>query len=106
MFKPETLIPGKEICEVKKDFSGAQRIEQYRLGKEAVYIPAGLKWNYIPKAEIESVSASHRTVSAGHCVTVEVQTPSLEIVTSCGPFELHLEKQASLDIFLADLDKH
>ena len=103
MLKPVTLIPGAEISDVKKDFSGAERIEQYRLGKEAVYIPAGLKWNYIPKSGIIRVSASQRTVSAGHCVTVEVQTPSLEIETSAGSFDLHLEKQASLDRFLEDL---
>ena len=106
MFKPATLIPGTELNDVKKDFSSADRIEQYRLGKEAVYIPAGLKWNYIPKSSILSVNSSQRTVSAGHCVTVEVRTPSLEIVTSAGPFELHLEKKSSLDRFLDDLDTH
>ena len=105
MSKYVTLIPGAEISDAKKDFSDAVRIEQYRLGKEAVYIPAGLKWNYIPKSAITGVSSSSRTVSAGHCVTVEVQTPSLEIVTSAGCFDLYLEKQASLNRFLEDLDK-
>ena len=104
MSKYVTLIPGAEISDAKKDFSGAERIEQYRLGKEAVYIPAGLKWNYLPKSAITGVSPSQRTVSAGHCVTVEVQTPSLEITTSAGSFDLHLEKQASLDRFLLSLD--
>ena len=106
MFKPATLIPGTELNDVKKDFSSADRIEQYRLGKEAVYIPAGQKWNYIPKCSILSVNSSQRTVSAGHCVTVEVRTPSLEIVTSAGSFDLHLEKKSSLDRFLDDLDTH
>lgn len=104
MFVPETLIPGKTIDDVKADFRTAERLEQYRLGKSAVYIPAGLKWNYIPRAEIRKVSASHRTVSAGHCVTVQVRTPSLELVTSGGTFELSLEKQASLEKLLTALD--
>ena len=104
MFVPESLIPGKVIDDVKADFRAAERVEQYRLGKDAVYIPAGLRWNYIPRSEIQSASASHRTVNAGHCVTVQVRTPSLEIVTAAGSFDLNLEKQASLDKLLAALE--
>jgi hypothetical protein len=39
----------------------------------------------------------------GHCVTVRVRTPALTIVTDAESFELSLEKQASLDRFLAVL---
>ncbi len=104
MFTPESLIPGEMLNNVKEDFRNALRIEQYRLGNEAIYIPAGLKWNYIPRCRILQATSSHRTVSAGHCVTVQVKTPSLEIVTSSGSFELHLEKQSSLDRFLDKLN--
>ena len=104
MFVPETLIPGKTIDDVKADFRAAERMEQYRLGKNAVYIPAGLKWNYIPRSEIRQAVSSHRTVSAGHCVTVQVRTPSLELLTDSGPIELHLEKEASLEKFLTALN--
>ncbi len=100
MFTPESLIPGITVTDARKDLRDAERIEQYRLGKKAVYIPAGLKWNYIPRSAIQSASSSHRTVSAGHCVTVEVKTPALEIVTAEKSFDLHLEKAASLDRFL------
>ena len=103
MFTPESLIPGIVLDDVKADFKAAERIEQYRLGKDAVYIPAGLKWNYVPRRAIRSAEASHRTVSAGHCVTVRVRTPALTIVTDAESFELSLEKQASLDRFLAVL---
>ena len=104
MFTPESLIPGISIPDARKDLRGAEKIEQYRLGNEAVYIPAGLKWKYIPRSSIQSASSSHRTVSAGHCVTVEVKTPSLEIVTSAGSFDLHMEKTASLERFLECLN--
>jgi hypothetical protein len=103
MAAPETLVPGVTIEDVKADFRTAERVEQYRLGKAAVYIPAGLRWNYIPRSAIREASPSHRTVSAGHCVTVQVRTPTLEIVTEAGSFDLSLEKQASLDRFLAAL---
>ena len=104
MFTPESLIPSITIDDAKNDLRNAERIEQYRLGNEAIYIPAGLKWNYIPRCRILQATSSHRTVSAGHCVTVQVKTPSLEIVTSSGSFELHLEKQSSLDRFLYELN--
>ncbi len=100
---PETLIPGCELKDPRSDLRTAVRVEQYRLGKEALYIPAGLRWKYIPLRAIREVSASHRTVSAGHCVTVQVRTPSLEIITEAGTFDLDLEKQASLERFLAVL---
>ena len=103
MFTPESLIPGIVLGDVKADFKAAERIEQYRLGKDAVYIPAGLKWNYVPRRAIRSAETSHRTVSAGHCVAVRVRTPALTIVTDAESFELSLEKQASLDRFLAVL---
>ena len=103
MAVPVSLIPDKTIEDVKSDFRAAERIEQYRLGEKAVYLPAGMRWNYIPRSEILEAAPSHRTVSAGHCVTVRVQTPALELVTAAGPVELHLEKQASLDKFLAAL---
>ncbi len=99
----ETLVPGNVIKGVKVDFRSAERVEQYRLGKAGVYIPAGLRWTYIPRSAIREASASQRTVSAGHCVTVQVRTPMLEISTEAGSFSLNLEKQASLDRFLAVL---
>ena len=91
MFGPETLIPGKTIDGVNEDLRAAERVEQYRLGKAAVYIPAGLKWKYIPRSEILEAAADHRTVNAGHCVTVQVRTPSLRLVTAAGAFDLNLE---------------
>ena len=48
MFEPKCLIPGKEIENVKADFRSAKRVEQYRIGQLALYMPEGLRWNYIP----------------------------------------------------------
>ncbi|MBO6039930.1 MAG: hypothetical protein J6P58_01850 [Oscillospiraceae bacterium] len=96
MFRPTALIEGLVIDDPSEDFRTAQRIEQYRVGKAALYIPAGLRWNYIPFSAIRSAGESRRTVSAGHCVTVEIKTPALELETSAGPMTLNLEKPDSL----------
>ncbi len=101
MFKPTALIAGAAIEDPAEDFRGAQRIEQYRLGQEALYIPAGLRWNYIPLSAVLSAGESHRTVSGGHCVTVEMKMPALELETSAGPMTLNLEKPESLRKLLA-----
>ena len=100
MFKPNSLIAGAEIGDPSGDFRAAQKIEQYRVGKEAIYLPAGLRWNYIPFSAIRSVGEAHRTVSAGHCVTVEMKMPALSLETSAGPMTLNLEKPESLQKML------
>lgn len=101
MFKPTSLIKGAEINDPSGDLRAAQRIEQYRVGREALYLPAGLRWNYIPLSQIRSAGQAHRTVSAGHCVTVEMKMPTLSLETSAGPMTLNLEKPESLQKLLA-----
>ena len=68
------------------------KVEQYRIGKAAVYFPAGFRWEYIPLTEIQSAGVSHRNVTAGHCVTVTERKPAVELVTAGGSFTLNLEK--------------
>ena len=103
MFKPVSLIPGKEIDDPGADLRGAQKVEQYRLGAKALYLPEGLRWNYIARAEILSAKDAHRTVSAGHCVTVELRMPTVQLETSAGPMILTLEKPESAQTLLAAL---
>ena len=45
MSRLNCFIPGKEIEGIEEDFRSAQKIEQYRLGKAAIYIPEGFRWN-------------------------------------------------------------
>ena len=105
MAAPTCLLAGKSIPDPAADLKGARRIEQYRLGDRALYIPAGLRWNYLPLSVVRSAGESHRTVSAGHCVTVRERLPALEIVTDSGSMELGLEKAASLPVLLEALGK-
>ena len=92
MAKFSSLIPGREIENAADDFRTARKVEQYRIGKAAVYFPAGLRWEYIPLTEIQSAAESHHSVTAGHCVTVTERKPAVELVTAAGIFTLNLEK--------------
>lgn len=95
MFKPKCLIPGKEIDNPAEDFRGAQKVEQFRIGRKAIYLPEGLRWNYLPLSEIQSVDGAHRVVNAGHCVTVREERPTLKLESAAGSITLNLEKAES-----------
>ena len=100
MAKFNSLIPDVEIENAAEDFKNALKIEQYRLGRKALYFPAGLRWAYLPLSAIESAEEAHRVVSAGKCVSVEVKRPTLRLTTGVGEFSLNLEKPESLQKML------
>ncbi len=105
MFTPNCMVKGKELPDVKDDFREAQRVEQYRIGKKALYLPEGLRWNYIPLDEIQQADESFRVISAGHCVPVREKRPELDLVTAAGTVHLQLEKPASMQKVLEALKK-
>ena len=100
MATPQSLLEGKTIDNVKEDFRAARRVEQYRLGAAALYLPQGLRWGYIPLREIRSAQASRRVISAGHCVTVREEKPAVDLQTDAGLTTLNLERQESVQLVL------
>ena len=95
MAKFNSLVPGVELANAAEDFRGALKIEQYRVGKEAVYMPAGFSWNYVPLSAVSAAEDSRRSVTAGHCVTVTEIKPAVDLVTGAGRFTLNLERTDS-----------
>ena len=100
MFAPTSLINGKSIADPAADLRSASRIEQYRVSSQAIYIPSGLRWTYIPLAEGRGIEESHRVVSAGKCVSVVEHRPVLEVRTDQESFKMNLEKDASIQTLL------
>ena len=103
MPKLTCLIPGRELEDAKEDFRAAQKVEQYRLGTRALYLPRGLSWEYIPLEALDKVERSHRIISAGHCVTVREEKPAVDLTAGEKQFTLNLEKQASVRLILQAL---
>ena len=103
MAKFKSLVPGSEIENAAEDFRAALKVEQYRIGKAAVYIPAGFKWEYIPRSAITSAEDSHHSITAGHCVTVTEVKPAVDLSTEAGSFTLSLEKSDSIRKILEEL---
>ena len=100
-----SLITGTEIASPSEDHRSAIKVEQYRIGKEAVYLPAGLRWEYIPLTAIVSADGTHRSVTAGHCVTVTERKPAVVLITGTGSFTLNLEKSDNVQKVLDALKK-
>lgn len=96
MFIPVPMLEGKEIPDVKEDFRTSAKIEQYRIGKEALYLPEGLRWKYLPYRAIRQADESFRVISAGHCVPVREKRPEIDLVIETGTVHLSLEKPESL----------
>ena len=94
------LLPGRELTDPKEDFRAARKIEQYRLGALALYLPRGLSWEYIPLAAIRSANRARRVISAGHCVTVREEKPAVDLSTEAGDITLNLEKKNSMELVL------
>lgn len=98
-----SLISGRELENVKEDFRAARKVEQYRLGARALYLPRGLSWEYIPLEALDKAEHSHRVISAGHCVTVREEKPAVDLTAGEKQFTLNLEKQASVQLILQAL---
>lgn len=101
MAEPKSLIEGASIASPGEDFKSAVRVEQYRVSRQALYIPAGLRWRYLPFSAIKKAEESHDSVTAGHCVTVTEKRPALLAVTEKESFTFPMEKAASLQKILA-----
>ena len=100
MAKFNSLIPGEEIENAAEDFRTAVKVEQYRVGKAAIYLPAGFRWEYIPLSAVVSADGSHRSVTAGHCVTVTERKPAVVLATAADCFTLNLDKTESVQKIL------
>lgn len=105
MFEPKCLIPGKEIPHVREDFRTAQRVEQYRVGNVALYMPEGLRWNYVPFNEIQNAEESFRVLPGGHCNPIRAKKPTLEITTSAGLHSIPLDRPGSAGKILCRIRK-
>ncbi len=100
MFKAVSMVEGKSIASPEEDFRRARRVEQYRISEAALYVPAGLRWSYLPLSEILEAEESHYTVTAGKCVAVREKRPTLSVKTQAGSFHFPLERQESLTLLL------
>ena len=100
MFTPTCMISGKELDDVQSDFKSSRKVEQYRISEQALYLPEGLRWKYIPLKEIQHAEESFRVISAGHCVPVREKRPELDLSIGDQTVHLQLEKKENMQKIL------
>ena len=104
MAKFRPLIENCVIDDPDVDFRKAQKVEQYRVGELALYIPAGFKWDYLPYDAVDSLEESHRNISSGKCVSVTEKKPVVDLKTT-GVIKINLEKPDSVGKILDAIKK-
>lgn len=105
MAAPQSLIKGLSIEDAAEDFKAAKRVEQYRVGAKAFYVPAGFRWNYVPFSAVKKAEEWHFNVTAGKCVAVTERRPSLRLETTDGDFTFPLEKPDSVQTILGMINR-
>lgn len=96
MAKFRPLIENCCIDDPAVDFARGQKVEQYRVGELAIYMPAGFKWDYLPFSAVDSAEESHRNISSGKCVSVTEKKPVVDLMTTTGVIKINLEKPDSV----------
>lgn len=88
--------------ELREDFRNSVRVEKFRIGEKAVYIPAGFSWKYLLKKDILSVRKCKWLIRSENGVAPwAMEAPALRLAHSGGEAILELEKEKSAQKALA-----
>lgn len=95
MLRP--LIPSDEAPKedfLKEDFKKSLRVEKFRIGKKAVYIPAGFFWKYLLKEDIRLVIKGRWLIQSDNGIApFSMEAPALRLRHPGGETVLELEKE-------------
>lgn len=79
---------------MKEDFKKSVRVEKFRIGEKAIYIPAGFSWKYLLKEDIRSLKKGRWFIQSENGVApFAMEAPALRIQHSGGETILELEKE-------------
>ncbi len=97
--------PQKEAL-LKEDFRKSRRIEKYRIGAAAVYIPAGFAWKYLLLKDIQKVIRGRWFIQSDNGVApFAMEAPAIRLRFPDGEEILQLEKKKNAESVLALLEK-
>ena len=99
--KLNPLIAGSEAEKstvLKEDFKKSVRIEKFRIGEKAVYIPAGFSWKYLLLKDIDKVIKGKWLIQSENGVAPWAQeAPAIRLRHRAGEEILELEKEKSAE---------
>lgn len=96
------LSGSEEIEGVTEDFRESRKLEKYRLGKKALYFPAGFAWEYLPLREITGIQPVTRIIQSENGVCpFAMEVPGVRLRFCGTDMVLETEKEKSQKILLA-----
>ena len=107
LFKIRPLLPGAEIRNPRADLKKAVTIEQYKAGEEALFIPDGFNWNYLPYREIKAVIRARSLDSNDRwLVKYAVEKPSIRLLFRDSFKLLIMERDRNADTLASILKEY
>ena len=107
LFKIRPLLPGAEIRNPRADLKKAVTIEQYKAGEEALFIPDGFNWNYLPYREIKAVIRARSLDSTDRwLVKYAVEKPSIRLLFRDSFKLLIMERDRNADTLASILKEY
>ncbi len=90
-----------EMEEIHEDFKESRKLEKYRLGKKALYFPAGFSWEYLPLKDIREIRPVTRLIESENGVCpFAMEMPGVRIFFHDRNLVLETEKEKSQKIML------
>ena len=81
---------------LKEDFKKSVRVEKFRIGEKAVYVPAGFSWKYLLKKDIDKVIKGKWLIQSENGIAPWAQeAPAIRLRHRSGEEILELEKEKS-----------
>ena len=91
---------------MKEDFRKSRRIEKYRIGEAAVYIPAGFAWKYLLLEDIQEVIRGRWFIQSDNGIApFAMEAPAIRLRFTDGEEILRLEKQKNAAALLTLLEE-
>ena len=78
--KLKPLLEGATLADPKEEFRTSKRFEKYRMSANALFIPAGFSWNYLPLKEITRFKKVTRLITSDNGVCpFSMEAPGIRI---------------------------
>ena len=91
------LAESTVLEDIRADFRESRRLEKYRLGRKALYFPAGFVWEYLPLADIEKIRRVTRLIESENGVCpFSMEVPSVRLFFHGKELVLEIEKEKSV----------
>ena len=81
LFKIKPLLPDAVIDDPRADLKKALTVEQYKAGEEALFMPDGFNWLYLPYRELKAVIRARSLDSTDRwLVKYAVEKPAVRLL--------------------------